>query len=843
MVAPKKRARGDDATTTDTKTHLSKRVKAAKERRAALVGRKDEVTALAGTVTSLPHQTILTLVFFLYHTSTRPPTLSFSPERTPGSTTTSIDMFGSSQDRARQLAGRHRNNRKASGSSYTSNRSVGSSTQSSTQLQTTYATSERKLSGCTPTVLETEDLPLPPNALPMQLLNDSKHLSTSVTLHDISSLFHDLSTHPPIDSALRESTDEFAARLQALLAHGYHRFEHMSNALHGIPPVPSLETHRRVASQPSPIKPVNTLAGDDWQRYRAPGIQNIPSNAPNDMSARTSLTGQVYNTVWSHQPPAGYGTGSTTQVRLWHLIANAGPHQSYFEWDNFVRQTKQSTTWHVPITFLNCPGLVTLFSNLSLSVVSRFQDVFHGNPQGPMSDSLSATRRRNWYQTTLTQRQQEIFRSIVQYRKDQIWRGERVEQSVLPGKPCMMLHEALEAIETRYFSAGGGSGASASTKTNLSKLFDSYRDDPNSPDTIGPDGCMKYFMTDLEVDLEGMDALAVMEIIQAPTMGEMDRKGFVDGWAAINADTLEKQKAHINTLIKRLPSDKDAFEKVYKYTFSVGKTPGSKAVPLEAAITFWELLFTSKLSAVRWTSPNSPWFEWWTEFLNAQWKKSVNKDMWNETLKFAKLTLEDEAMGFWDESSSWPSVIDDFVEWVKKEKRPSPEENNEEMDLFPWVNLLFSILALVQELQRQPDDDRHDKTDKMVAAKKHVPIVKKHTKRFNRHQSDRFKCVDPSWRKPKGIDNRVRRRFKGQAAMPKIGYGSNKKTRHLMPSGHKAFVVNNARDVDLLLMHNQTFAAEISHSVSARKRIDIIAKAKQLGVKVTNSKARVKTES
>lgn len=41
-----------------------------------------------------------------------------------------------------------------------------------------------------------------------------------------------------------------------------------------------------------------------------------------------------------------------------------------------------------------------------------------------------------------------------------------------------------------------------------------------------------------------------------------------------------------------------------------------------------------------------------------------------------------------------------------------------------------------------------------------------------------------------------------------IGYGSNKKTRHMMPSGHKAFLVNNPRDVDLLLMHNQTFAAE-----------------------------------
>jgi large subunit ribosomal protein L32e len=30
----------------------------------------------------------------------------------------------------------------------------------------------------------------------------------------------------------------------------------------------------------------------------------------------------------------------------------------------------------------------------------------------------------------------------------------------------------------------------------------------------------------------------------------------------------------------------------------------------------------------------------------------------------------------------------------------------------------------------------------------------------------------------------------------------------MMPSGHKAFLVHNARDVDLLLMHNKTYAAE-----------------------------------
>ncbi|KAK4505498.1 hypothetical protein PRZ48_003461 [Zasmidium cellare] len=131
----------------------------------------------------------------------------------------------------------------------------------------------------------------------------------------------------------------------------------------------------------------------------------------------------------------------------------------------------------------------------------------------------------------------------------------------------------------------------------------------------------------------------------------------------------------------------------------------------------------------------------------------------------------------------------------------------------------------------------------MAQAKKHITIVKKRTARFNRHQSDRFKCVDPSWRKPKGIDNAVRRRFRGTAAMPKIGYGSNKKTRHMMPSGHKAFLVNNVRELDLLLMHNKTYAAEIAHAVSSRKRIEIVARAKQLGVKVTNPKAKISTES
>ncbi|RUS18759.1 50S ribosomal protein L32 [Endogone sp. FLAS-F59071] len=121
-------------------------------------------------------------------------------------------------------------------------------------------------------------------------------------------------------------------------------------------------------------------------------------------------------------------------------------------------------------------------------------------------------------------------------------------------------------------------------------------------------------------------------------------------------------------------------------------------------------------------------------------------------------------------------------------------------------------------------------------------IVKKRRATFKRHQSDRYKSVKESWRKPKGIDNRVRRRFKGQAPMPKIGYGSARATRHMLPNGFRKFVVSNVKELELLLMHNRSYAAEIAHNVSSLNRIAIVQRAAQLNVKITNATARVRSQ-
>jgi DCN1-like protein 1/2 len=71
-----------------------------------------------------------------------------------------------------------------------------------------------------------------------------------------------------------------------------------------------------------------------------------------------------------------------------------------------------------------------------------------------------------------------------------------------------------------------------------------------------------------------------------------------------------------------------------------------------------------------WTPKNGiDFLPMWLEFLNSKWQKAVNRDLWRQTLSFMLKAVDDESLSFWTEESSWPSVIDDFVLWVKVEKR------------------------------------------------------------------------------------------------------------------------------------------------------------------------------
>ena len=135
----------------------------------------------------------------------------------------------------------------------------------------------------------------------------------------------------------------------------------------------------------------------------------------------------------------------------------------------------------------------------------------------------------------------------------------------------------------------------------------------------------------------------------------------------------------------------------------------------------------------------------------------------------------------------------------------------------------------------------------MATALDKKKIVKKHAKKFTRFQAHMFKRIGgtkklAAWRVPRGIDCSARRGFRGEIKKPKIGYGSNKKTAHQVPSGFLKFLVTCPKDIEMLLMHNGKYAAELAHNLSAKTRKAVVARADQMNVCVLNRNSRLSTE-
>jgi len=112
--------------------------------------------------------------------------------------------------------------------------------------------------------------------------------------------------------------------------------------------------------------------------------------------------------------------------------------------------------------------------------------------------------------------------------------------------------------------------------------------------------------------------------------------------------------------------------------------------------------------------------------------------------------------------------------------------------------------------------------------------------KFIRAESWRYARFSLSWRKPRGLDNKIRRKILGWPPGPSMGYKGPKIARYLHPSGYREVLVNNV--ADLSTIDSSIQAARIAHTVGKRKRADIIAKAKELNVKILNVKVSAEAE-
>ena len=103
---------------------------------------------------------------------------------------------------------------------------------------------------------------------------------------------------------------------------------------------------------------------------------------------------------------------------------------------------------------------------------------------------------------------------------------------------------------------------------------------------------------------------------------------------------------------------------------------------------------------------------------------------------------------------------------------------------------------------------------------------------FNFHDSHKKKRLGTSWRKPRGLHNKLRQQVAAKGKLVRPGYGSPKAVRGYHPCGLPEVLVNNVAELEKA----KGFAVRIAAAVGKKKRLDIEAKASEAGLKVLNAK-------
>ncbi len=103
---------------------------------------------------------------------------------------------------------------------------------------------------------------------------------------------------------------------------------------------------------------------------------------------------------------------------------------------------------------------------------------------------------------------------------------------------------------------------------------------------------------------------------------------------------------------------------------------------------------------------------------------------------------------------------------------------------------------------------------------------------FNFHDSHKKKRLGTSWRKPRGLHNKLRQQIAAKGKLVRPGFGSPRAVRGFHPCGLPELLVNNLAE----LSRAQGFAVRIASAVGRKKRLEIEAKAEQSGLKVLNPK-------
>jgi len=202
-------------------------------------------------------------------------------------------------------------------------------------------------------------------------------------------------------------------------------------------------------------------------------------------------------------------------------------------------------------------------------------------------------------------------------------------------------------------------GAGGAEKRDaVMEMFEKYREkEEGGPEQIGPEGIFEL-CNDMKLEPTDVRLLILAWKLGAEQQGYFSKSEWQRGMEGLRADSAETLSARLDSLNRQLASmtASPSFREFYRFSFRFSRQDGQKALEVD---TVKALLVTVLPTSHRHV-------ERLIRFLDATPSiRGFNEDQWTSFLLFS----HDVAVDFsnFDPDGAWPSMLDDYVEYCKKE--------------------------------------------------------------------------------------------------------------------------------------------------------------------------------